>query len=427
MLPVAERSPIASFDPQGHRMGPVGTLACQASVVLGLIWSFGALTSFFLPTSTGVLALAPALGAVFLAPKSVVMQFPVSLSLLAVITIVTASVAWTIDPFATSVVLRGIVPAILGVILAAGLLPLRDLGDALVWAVRLTVVITILALVAYPETRTHLSTGDFVDNYPGWHGFFIHKNKMSPFLVFGVATVLTFDRSGLFKWGTLGVLGVLLIGSTSATGISAAVLIVVAWVWLRIYQGQDDLRTSTVFFSVSALGFLVLVAGSIMSLATITGAYGKELTFSGRTFIWQASIEAIQRRPLFGHGLGALFWVEGISPETAEIWRQVGFRNSHAHNGALDLALQIGLVGLAIFAVVWLTTFGRAWRALRTQPDLSVWVVSVLFAQMFMSISEDVYLGGWIAVLAMMKLLLLRRPESLKAGRIGQMSKWSAA
>jgi len=227
------------------------------------------------------------------------------------------------------------------------------------------------------------------------------------------------------KWGTLGLCGLLLLGSTSATGISAAVLVGVAYVWLRIYQNQEDLRTSTVFSAVSLLGFIVVVIGSVMSLATITSAYGKELTFSGRTFIWAASIDAIQRKPVLGHGVGALFWLDGVSPETAEIWRQVGFRNSHAHNGALDLALQIGLVGLAVFFVLWVTTFGKGWRALRTEPELGLWVVAVLLAQMFMSLSEDVYFGGWIAVLGAMKLLLMRRPEALHAPRIRDMAKWA--
>ncbi len=425
MLEMEGRVRLSSFDPQGHRMGPVGTLACQASVVLGLIWAFGALATFFLPPAIGVLTLLPVLGAFFLAPKTLIMQYPVSLSVMAITVIAITSVAWTIDSVATGVVVRGVMPAVLAVILAAGLLPLRDLGTALVWAVRLTVAITIVALVLYPESRTHISTDIYLDDYPGWHGFFTHKNKMSPFLVFGIGTVLTFDRSFLMKWGTLGLISILLLGSTSATGISAGFLIVVVWVWLRIYQSQDDLRTSTVFSAVSALGFLVVVVGSIMSLATITSAYGKELTFSGRTFIWAASIDAIQRKPVLGHGLGALFWHEGVSPETAEIWRQVGFPNSHAHNGALDLALQIGLVGLAVFMVLWFSTFGRAWHALRSKPELGIWVVSVLVVQMFMSLSEDVYFGGWIAVLGMMKLLLMRRNESLNAPKISNMTKWA--
>ncbi len=425
MLQQDERIGLKTFDPQGHRMGPVGTIACQASVVLGLFWAFGALAAFFLPPSVGMITLMPVAGALFLAPRTLVLQYPVSLSVLGLVGLTATSIAWTIDSFATGVLLRGTVPAVLAVILAAGLLPLRDLGTAMVWAVRLTILITIVALAIDPSTRTHISTDPYLPDYPGWHGYFSHKNKLTPFLVFGIATVLTFDRSFVLKWGTLGLTGILLLGSTSATGISGAFLIVVAWVWLRIYQSQEDLQTSTIFATLSLAGFVITVIGVVASLATITSAYGKELTFSGRTFIWAASIDAIQRRPALGHGIGALFWQEGVSPETAEIWRQVGFPNSHAHNGALDLALQIGLIGLAVFTVLWFSTFGRGWQALRTDPELGVWVVSVLFAQMFMSISEDVYLGGWLAVLCAMKVLLMRRQSSLHAPSISEMKRWA--
>ncbi len=406
-------------------MGPLGTLACQISIVLGLMWSFGAVAALFLPTSVGLLSLLPVMGAAILAPRSLVMQFPVSISVLAMCTLATVSFMWTVDPFASSVVIRALMPAIFAVILAAGLLPLRDVGDAVVWSVRLTIVVTFAALAVFPETRVHLSDDIYVPDYPGWHGLFTHKNKLSPFLVFGIASVLIFDRSLLAKVGTLGLIGILLVGSQSATGVSAGVLIVVAYVWLRIYQSQEDLRTSTIFFASSVAGFVVLVIGVIMSIATITSAYGKETTFSGRTYIWEASIDAIERRPLFGYGLGALFYRDNVSPETAEIWRQVGFKNSHAHNGPLDLALQVGLVGLAIFTVLWLTTFAKGWRALRVDPDLGLWVVAVLFAQLFMALSEDVFFGGWMAVVGMMKLLLLRRPESLHAPRIADMSRWA--
>ena len=423
MLDVAVGSEKISFDPQGHRMGPVGTLACQGALVFALIWSFGAIASLFLPPTLGLFPLLLVLGAVVLAPKSVVMQLPVSLSVLAIIGISISSIAWTIDGLATNVVLRQLMPSVVTMALVAGLLPLRDYMWAFLWAIRITVAITVVALVVFPDTRIHILEDQ--ETYAGWHGLFLHKNKMTPFLVVGVATILTFDRTHLLKWGTLGVMGVLFVGSTSATGISAAFLNVVAWAWLRIYQSTEDLRTSTVFFFASVLGFLGVVGGTIASLATITSAYGKELTFSGRTFIWAASISAIREKPFLGHGVGALFWQEPIGPETARFWREVGFEAAHGHNGALDLALQVGLIGLAIFAVLWISVFRRGWQALHANPQLGVWVVSVLIAQMFMSLSEDVYFGGWIALLVSMKVLLLRRHEALFAPPLSRMTRWA--
>lgn len=408
-------------------MGPIGTLACQISVVTALAWAFGAIGMLFLPTSVGLATLLPVLGALILAPKSVIMQLPLSFSVLGMITISLASVMWTVDLNATSINVRAWIPTVIAVTLAAGLLPMRDMANALVWTVRIVVALTVIALILIPATRVHGAGLGGVDGYAGWHGLFLHKNRLAPFLVAGIATLLTFDRWAAAKWATLGVIGILLVGSTSATGLSAAFLVVVAWYWLRIYQGskREDLRNSTLFFSASVLGFVGVVAGSVASLATITSAYGKELTFSGRTYIWAASIDAVERRPLLGHGIGALFWRQDVSVETARIWRQVGFDASHAHNGPLDLALQVGLVGLVVYAVLWVSLFRQGWRMLGTHPDLSVWIVSILFAQLFMSLSEAVYLGGWLALLCLMKVLTMRRPESLYAGPIKEMTRWA--
>jgi O-antigen ligase len=427
MLQTSSSTRVPTFDPQGHRMGPLGTLACQISVVTALAWSFGALGMLFLPTSAGLATLLPVLGALIVAPKSVIMQLPLSFSVLGMITISLASVMWTVDINPTSISVRAWIPTVIALTLAAGLLPMRDMATALVWTVRIVVALTVVALILMPATRSHAAGLQGVDGYAGWHGLFLHKNRMAPFLVAGISTLLTFDRWPAAKWGTLGVIGVLLVGSTSATGISAAFLVVVAWYWLRTYQNsqREDLRNSTLFFSASVLGFIGVVAGSIASLATITSAYGKELTFSGRTYIWAASIDAVERRPFLGHGIGALFWRQDVSAETARIWRQVGFTASHAHNGPLDLVLQIGLVGLAIYAVLWVTLFRGSWRMLSTRPDLSVWIISILFAQLFMSLSEAVYLGGWLALLCLMKVLVMRRPESLYAGPVKEMTRWA--
>jgi O-antigen ligase len=417
------------FDPQGHQMGPLGTIAAQMSLVLGLVWSMGALGSLLLPPSFSVVTLAPVLGAFLLAPRSVLMKYPVSFSILGMYTLLIGSIIWTIDALATEAVIKGLLPAMIAVSLAAGLLTLRDLADALVWTVQLVVAITFVALALFPETRLHVGGGPAGTDYAGWHGFFLHKNQMTAFLLLAVPTMLTWSRSAIQKWVTLALVAVLLVGSTSATGATAAVFAVIVYVWLRIYQSQslEDARNSTLLAFVSVLGSLAVVAAAVSSIATITSAYGKDTSFSGRTEIWEASFEALWRRPLLGHGMSALFWQEGISPETAEIWRHVGFEASHAHNGALDLALQIGLIGLAVFTVLFVTTYRRAWLVLRDQPNLAVFVLTTMSANLVMSLSEDVFLGGWLAMFTLMKVMVIRRKEPfyLPSWRDQPIAKWA--
>lgn len=408
---------VLQFDPQGHRMGPLGTLAAQGALIWGLMWTLGAVQNLFLPPITGSLAFILAVGAFMVAPRRVVMEFPISLSILGAYTITIVSIIWTIDRVATESSIKGLIPAMIGVMMVGGLLTLRDLMNAFIWCIRIVIVITVLALIAIPASRLHQGVqGGVVGHYPGWHGLFIHKNNMGAFMVLALPTVLVFHRPGIIKWGTLGLLGILLAGSRSATGFTAGAFVVLAWIWLLLYhnQAREDARNATLLFLTSVLGALAVISTAVASVATITSAYGKDTTFSGRTLIWEASLDALWREPWLGYGFGALFWLDGVSPETAEIWRQVGFRNSHAHNGPLDLALQIGLVGLAIMMVLWVSIVWRGWEAISSQPDLGIWTICFASSNFLMSISEDVFYGGWLAVFALVKMLLMRRDESLR-------------
>ncbi len=412
-------------------MGPFGTVAAQVGLIWGIVWVTGALRDLFLPPAAGVLALMLVMGSALLAPRRVVMEFPISLSVLTLLGLSAASIYWTVDPVATSAVQRALLPATVAIIAAGGLLTLKDLTDALIWAIRLVLFITVVALVLYPSARVHVGveSGALDGDYAGWHGLFNHKNNMMEFVVLAIPTILIFHKPGIIKWATLGVIGVLTLGSDSATGLSAAFFVVVAYIWLQIYhnQSREDVRNSTLLFLTSVVGSLAMVSVALSSIETLTSAYGKDTTFSGRTLIWEAVIDAIIRRPLFGHGYGGLFWRDAVSPETAEIWRQVGFDASHAHNGALDLILQMGFVGFGVFLVLWGSIIWRGWGAIATQPDLGIWVICIMSANALMSLSEDVFFGSWLAIFALLKMLLMRRDESLRrpSWLDGPLDKWA--
>lgn len=402
--------PRLRYDPQDYRTGPVAVLMFQVALVTAFVYSNGSLGALFLPATLGLLPLLIAGPAMILIPRTTLMQFPVSLSWLTLMALILVSYLWSVDQSASYFTLIVMVPAALTMMLAAGTLSEREVMTGLLWGIRLTVLITLIALLIDPSTRTHVSTDQYLPDYPGWHGWFNHKNQMTPILVFSTATVLVYDRQPLTRWTTLGLLGVLLAGSSSATGVTTAAFAVIVWFWLRIYSGQQDTRDRTLYVLTTLLGGLTVLATLVASIATVTSAYGKDTSFSGRTDIWEAAIVTWLKHPFLGHGYGALFWRNPVGPETLEIWRLVGFPASHAHNGPLDILLQIGLVGLVVYGVVWFTTLRKGWLALHTRRDLAVWTVTFILANLMMAFSESVFLGPMVGYLAIAKLLLMRRP-----------------
>ncbi len=113
---------VLQYDPQGHRMGAIGTLAAQLALIWGVLWTMGALQDRLLPPPLGMLTLILAIGAVILAPRRVIMEFPVSFSILGIFTIIISSVIWTIDPAATGASIRALIPAMIGIVIVGGLI-----------------------------------------------------------------------------------------------------------------------------------------------------------------------------------------------------------------------------------------------------------------------------------------------------------------
>jgi exopolysaccharide production protein ExoQ len=91
---------------------------------------------------------------------------------------------------------------------------------------------------------------------------------------------------------------------------------------------------------------------------------GRDSNLTGRLPIWRLSIAAMLHRPLLGSGWDA-FWP---GPEGDTIRSLVRWVVPHAHNGFLEISLNIGLIGLAIFMVCNYDCFRRA---LRYANDLS--------------------------------------------------------
>jgi O-antigen ligase len=106
-----------------------------------------------------------------------------------------------------------------------------------------------------------------------------------------------------------------------------------------------------IFGVLIALNMLTIGSTQFDAIKSFNDAVLSDPTFTGRNDIWLFSIESIKDRPWFGHGFGA-FWE---TPATFFLPMTEGSQvasASHAHNAFLDLALTVGLPGLAL-AIVW--------------------------------------------------------------------------
>jgi exopolysaccharide production protein ExoQ len=211
-------------------------------------------------------------------------------------------------------------------------------------------------------------------------GMFASKNQLGFFASLGVymavASLLVVRVSTKWRLAQffLGVMAAYcLFASSSATSVmaTAATVAITATLALVIKFAPRNRRTFFTFGLVVAL--LVIGVGLNFGLVdVILGAFGKNSTLTGRTYLWQQGLRASEEAPLFGIGYQA-YWVQGFS-EAERLWEEfyIGARTGfHFHNTYVEVLVELGYVGLILISVVIIAVvFGSLRRLLRDRRSV---------------------------------------------------------
>lgn len=174
-------------------------------------------------------------------------------------------------------------------------------------------------------------------------------------------------------------------GSRSAWLVEGGLLAL--WVALAIAKRVD--RSTRVIATFGAIAFLPVVAcAGYFSLPALAQWMGRDATLSGRTLIWKQVWIFILQRPWLGWGYDA-FW-RGTRGEAFRVVAAVHFMVFHAHNGFLEIWLELGAVGLVLFALSYLRAWRRLWPVLRAgEVDRMMWPVFVLALVVLYDLDEN--------------------------------------
>ncbi|HLP68018.1 MAG TPA: O-antigen ligase [Rhizobium sp.] len=215
---------------------------------------------------------------------------------------------------------------------------------------------------------------DPLDGSYSFVGAFASKNQLGFYASLGVyfafaAVVLLADgKLWLLAAAAVGLLSAYsLAASQSATSVLTGAVVVALAMVARGLQVLSPKRRKGLFLAVAAfalVGILMFVYGDGFSL--VLGAFGKDATLTGRTYLWQQGMEAARANPYFGVGYQA-YWVQGFS-EAERLWEEffittrTGF---HFHNTFIEATVETGLVGVLLLTLVLLVTLaGHTWQML---------------------------------------------------------------
>lgn len=282
-----------------------------------------------------------------------------------------ASALWSELPEAT---VRGgvMMVAVLAACYRAGsVLSSTSMVRSLATGLRVPLVLSLVMGIAAPGSA--LVSSEYQSG--ALQGIFAHRN----FLAFAAALLVVMGIARLraggrerFAWVDI-LLGASCLAwaqsQTAAVAMAASIFAVLVVRWGRNLDAVARTALCTVVAGVS-VGFAYVV---LVNVSGVTQGLGRDTTLTGRTDVWAAVLDEIPRHPYLGAGWAAV-WREGLTV-SARMWFDAGFEMYHAHNGYLDLVLQVGALGAVCFIGAFLVfSFG----ALRGVGRPGAWSVSVV-------------------------------------------------
>jgi exopolysaccharide production protein ExoQ len=215
-----------------------------------------------------------------------------------------------------------------------------------------------------------LGLGAAVDREVGWIGVFVQKNQLGVIMVLSALVFLCLLRTELEK-SFLTAVGLTL--STALIWLSHSMTAAIVFVLCLLIIPLSSILRRGIGWAVTT----ILVTGALGTSAVLwvmanldlaTQAVGKDVTLTGRLQLWVMSVVMALRRPWFGYGYNA-FWLGPGSP-SAQIWKVLHWQVPHAHNGFLEIWLELGLAGVTLFVCGYLVYLAKALRWLRISPEL---------------------------------------------------------
>lgn len=214
----------------------------------------------------------------------------------------------------------------------------------------------------------------------------------------------------------------LLKGSDSEWSLTSVSVFLLGLLVLFVLQRLKNTPAKAVLFFKYVCSFIICILSivivhacvnfnedSVMGLVIKT--LGRDMTLTGRTEIWSDVFDVAARNPLLGVGYGG-FWIGRLAniPWTEKLTWTL----AQAHNGYVDMYLQIGWIGVILFAVLVISTIGKLARAFQADKVYGQFCMTFFIIILYVNITESTLLRGdhnqWFLFL----LTILVVPQSPK-------------
>lgn len=231
-------------------------------------------------------------------------------------------------------------------------------------------------------------------------GWLTHPNYWGSYMALSVPVV----------WALLGPRWAVWVLFSVASSVSVGPIVSAAAGALVMAWRDFGARARTVMAGVLAAAVLVVAAAHLAPIIRTWERVSLETLTSGRTSVWATALPHILERPVLGNGVGTWrVWATEYNRATKS-----DYATEQAHNEPVQLAFELGLVGLALAAaLLWQLQRGAAAIYHLGAPDELMWL-GVLAVALVNSLGSPTFHLPWhagVAIFAAARVLAFTRGE----------------
>lgn len=293
--------------------------------------------------------------------------------------------------------------------------------SAIVRVLRVWSYVLVPLSVLFVKYYRHLGVSyDHTGVFEMWIGVTTHKNSLGQLVCVSAFFFawLFFSRAFRMRLFDIPVMALavwLLNGSKTATSrTSLVVFLVGTGLLLLVKLAKTNVKAIRGVVWVLVLGFLL---GNVLTqhfaamdlVPCIVQSTGGDPTFTGRTFLWDELLKIGQNRWLAGAGYGG-FWIGSLGHQ---LWETFSWRPGQAHNGYIDVYIDLGIIGLILLALTGISTFRNIVRSIAFDSDWGRFRLVALLMIIIYNYTESSFVKPTSLLWIVFLLISVQVPEDL--------------
>jgi O-antigen ligase len=238
------------------------------------------------------------------------------------------------------------------------------------------IYINFLTILLYPQGMYIGSNGYYSNWFLGFKNIFILY--MLPAMLFSYLNSYSKNKISVNTILLSLIIIISIILTNSATGIVGVLVFFATLILSKVIKSTKILNIK-VFSYIYIASFLAIVILRLQNLFSffIVDVLHKDITFTGRTYIWDYVYQFISQKKLLGYG---------VENSLTRLNKTSYLKSYHAHNQILEIIYKSGFIGLISFILLAYVSLKQLFKHKQTKQALIISIT--IFSYFVISLTE---------------------------------------